>query len=70
VADDLSPQIEQTALSPSSVTVDGRVVMARPVAELIQADRYLAGKAARKLKNRGITFSKILLPGHIGEAPG
>lgn len=38
--------IEQGALGPQSVTVDGNSVTQRSIDELIKADQYLAGKSA------------------------
>lgn len=53
MADEITPeQIAAAAVSPQSVTVDGTTVTARPLAEQIEAAKYLAGrKTARKNKS-------------------
>jgi hypothetical protein len=43
---DLSEQIEADALKPQSVTNDGVSVSRRSLTEQIEADKYLASKAA------------------------
>lgn len=42
----LASQIAAAAADPASASVDGTSVTARPLSELIEADKYLAGKAA------------------------
>ena len=57
---DLAETIRQAAADPASASApDGRSATARAIGELIDADRYLAGKAA--LKSR---------PGRRGSAWG
>jgi len=63
MADDLSDQIRDAAEGPQQVTIDGQTVQERPLAELIEADRYLAGKTASDKGHRGLRFSKIVPPG-------
>jgi hypothetical protein len=43
---DLSTTIETAAGNPSSASVDGQSVNARPLTEVIEADRYLKGNDA------------------------
>lgn len=43
---DLTEAIEQAALDPASASVDGQSATARPLSDLIEADRYLRGLAA------------------------
>lgn len=71
---DLSDQIEQAAIDPSSVTVDGQIVVDKSVAERILADKYLAEKAAADLANSqggkrsgwgGMRAAQAVLPGGI-----
>lgn len=55
---DLSQAIQQTAAGPASVTIDGNTATAQDVLKQIAADRYLASKAAVKLRHRGLRFNK------------
>ena len=66
-ANDLTTAIQQAAGDPSAVTSDGISVTARPVADLIAADQYLAGKVAAKQRRRGITFTKLVTPGAVSD---
>ena len=65
MADEITPEnIVDAALSPQSATVDGNSATARPIAEIIEADRYTSGKqAVGQRTNRGIRFNKIVPPG-------
>lgn len=64
---DLTTAIEQAAADPASVTSDGISVTARSIADLIAADLYLAGKAARSKRRRGLTFTKLITPGPVSD---
>jgi hypothetical protein len=57
--------IEQGALGPQSVTVDGNNVTARPLSELIEADKYLASKSAASAGNGlfGMRVRQAVPPG-------
>lgn len=67
MADDLSQQIEDAATGPARVVSDGTDVTARPIKDLIEADKYLAAKrAAAKSKTGGIRFAKVIPPGTTG----
>lgn len=43
---DLTDTIEQAAQDPAAATSDGQSATARPIADLIAADRYLKGQQA------------------------
>lgn len=43
---DLTEHIEQAALDPASASADGQSATAVPIPDLIEADKYLAGKKA------------------------
>jgi len=60
---DLSDQIEEDAAKPSSASNDMGSVTKRPLSELIEADKYLASKAAASKAHKGLTFSKLIPPG-------
>ena len=60
---DLSTQIEADAATPLKVTTDGVTVEARGISEQIEADAYLASKAATRGKKRGLVMTKLVPPG-------
>lgn len=60
---DLSTNIEADAATPKKVTTDGVTVEARDISEQIEADQYLASKAASKGKRGGFMFRKLSPPG-------
>lgn len=66
MADDLSQEIRDAAAGPQQVTVDGQTVQQRPLAELVEADRYLASKTAAAKNHRGLRFTKLVPPGATG----
>jgi hypothetical protein len=69
-ANDLATDIAQQAVEPASTTSDGQSATGRPVADLIAADQYLAQKAARAKRRRGIYFSQLVTPGAGGGGCG
>ena len=64
-APDLSSQIQSLANSPAEVSGDAGSVKQRSVSELIEADRYLASKAAMSNPLKGLRFAKIKPPGSV-----
>lgn len=62
---DLQQTIQDAATSPASVTQDGGTTVARPIADLIAADQYLAGKTAATKPRRGLRYSRVQKPGAI-----
>lgn len=60
--DDLTQSIRDNAAAPAEASVDGRSAKQHPLPDQIEADRYLASKAAAK-KNLGIRMSKVIPPG-------
>ncbi len=66
---DLTSAIETAAGNPASTTVDGLAVNARPVAELIAADRYVKASAAAKQVKRGLRFTKLIMPAQCPADP-
>lgn len=59
---DLSADIATAATSPKSVQNGDQKVESRPVAELIEADKYLAAKTALATSPR-VLFNKLVPPG-------
>lgn len=62
-APNLSSQIQSLANGPAEVSGDAGSVKQRSVSELIEADRYLASKAAMDNPLKGLRFAKITPPG-------
>lgn len=61
---DLSTQIEEEAAKPKAAQSADASVTRRDLRELIEADRYLASKAAMSKKpQRGLTLTKLSPPG-------
>jgi hypothetical protein len=60
---EIEKSIEENALGPKSVESDGQKVEQRPIAELIEADRYLNSKKAMQKKGLGIKIAKLIPPG-------
>ena len=62
---DLEQAIRDNALQPAKASVDGQSVEQHPLKDQIEADRYLASKAAARKPGLGIKFAKIVPPGSI-----
>lgn len=57
--DDISESIESAAKSPKRVRTDAGEVEAHPLPDQIEADKYLASKAAASQKTRGLRFNQL-----------
>jgi hypothetical protein len=57
--DDVSDAIETTAKGPKRVRTDAGEVESQSLADMIEADKYLAAKAAAQTKGRGLRFNKL-----------
>ena len=62
MAEELDSTIRDNAAGPAEVSVDGQRVRQHGVKEQIEADRYLASKAASR-KKLGIRLTKVIPPG-------
>jgi len=63
---DLTPNIQSNAQSPQSVTVDGTTVSSNPLADQIEADKYLkSNDAVVGTTRRGLIITKLRPPGSI-----
>ena len=62
MAEELDSTIKQNAEGPAEVSVDGQRVRQHGVKDQIEADRYLASKAASRRK-LGIRLTKVIPPG-------
>ena len=65
VADELDNAIRQNAQGPESASADGVQVKQRSLRDVIEADKYLAGKDARRNPARAFTRVKIVPPGTV-----
>lgn len=63
MAEDLSTTIQENAQGPKRAQGDSGSVEQHPLAEQIEADRYLASKAAVKDPKRGLRLTKLVPPG-------
>ena len=61
--DELDDTIAENAKGPAKVAGDAGSVEQHPLPDQIEADRYLASKAAAKKPKRGLRFSKLVPPG-------
>lgn len=62
---DLEQAIRDNVAQPAKVSVDGQSVEQHPLKDQIEADRYLASKAAARKPGLGIKFAKIVPPGSV-----
>lgn len=62
MADELEDAIRQNASGPAKAAGDAGSVEQHKLADQIEADKYLASKAAAKTKSRGLTFNKLVPP--------
>ncbi len=63
---DLTEQIEQAAETPAAASQDGRSATARPIADLIAADKHLAAKEAAARGMNGLVFQQMKSPNALG----
>jgi len=63
VAGDLEQTIRDNAQGPAEVSGDAGTVKQHSLKEQIEADRYLASKAAVNKTKRGLKFNKLVPPG-------
>ncbi len=61
--DDLEDTIRDNAQGPAKAAGDSGSMEQHKLTDQIEADRYLASKAAAKSKRRGLTFNKFVPPG-------
>ncbi len=64
-AEDLKDEIADAASKPKKATVDGNSVEAQSLADLKEADKYLASKDAVKGRKRGFNKSVFKPPGTV-----
>ncbi len=63
MSDDLKDTIRQNAQGPAKATIDGNSAEQHSLPDQIEADRYLASKAASRKRTLGITLKKLVPPG-------
>ena len=60
MSDEVSDAIKAAAQNPQRVRTDAGEVEAHPLPDQIEADKYLAAKAAAGTKARGLRFNQIV----------
>jgi hypothetical protein len=65
MSDEVSNKLAEAAIGPKRVRTDAGEVEAHDLDQIIEADKYLAAKAATASKSRGLRFNKIIPPGTI-----
>lgn len=63
--EDLTPNITESAKAPAEFEADGVKAKAHPLPDQIEADRYLASKAAMSTRRRGVRLSRMIHPGPV-----
>lgn len=64
-SDIITDAIIENATGPARASVDGQSMDQHSLRDQIEADRYLASKAAVAGKKRGLVFSKLKPPGTV-----
>ena len=62
---DPDQSLRDAASQPAKASVDGQSVEQHPLKDQIEADRYLASKAAARKPGLGIKFAKIVPAGSV-----
>jgi hypothetical protein len=70
VATDLTSNIVANATSPQSTTTDGTTTVSQSIEQQVLADQYLAARAARKARGRGLYFSRLVMGGQVSGLGG
>jgi hypothetical protein len=60
MSDEIRDAIESTAKGPARVRTDAGEVEAQDITKQIEADKYLAAKAAASTTKRGLRFNQIV----------
>ena len=65
MSDELANKIDSVAQGPKRVRTDAGEVESQSLADMIEADKYLAGRNATAAGNahRGLRFNKLIPPG-------
>jgi len=59
MSDEIRDAIESTAKGPARVRTDAGEVEAQDISKQIEADKYLAAKAAASTASRGLRFNQL-----------
>ena len=67
MSDELANKIDTVAQGPKRVRTDAGEVESQSLADMIEADKYLAGRNATAAGNthRGLRFNKLIPPGSV-----
>jgi hypothetical protein len=63
MSDELASKIDTVAQGPKRVRTDAGEVESQSLPDMIEADKYLAGRNATAASNRGLRFNKLIPPG-------
>lgn len=66
IDNDLESRIATAAAGPAEASGDNHTIKQQPLADLVEADRYLHAKAAASMKHGGLRFTKLIMPGARG----
>ena len=67
MSDELASKIDTVAQGPKRVRTDAGEVESQSLADMIEADKYLAARNATSAGNthRGLRFNKLIPPGSV-----
>lgn len=65
MADEIKTAIEESAVGPAEVNIDGEQVKQHNLKDQIEADRYLESRAASRGGGLGIKLLKLNPPGTV-----
>jgi hypothetical protein len=67
MSDELANKIDTVAQGPKRVRTDAGEVESQSLADMIEADKYLAARNATAASNthRGLRFNKLIPPGSV-----
>jgi hypothetical protein len=63
MTDSLDEKIKKNAEGPAKASGDSGSIQQHPLADQIEADRYLSAKKAMKSKRLGLRITKLIPPG-------
>lgn len=63
MSDEVSNKLAEAAVGPKRVRTDAGEVEAHDLTQIVEADKYLAAKAAVQGKHRGLRINRLLPPG-------
>ena len=68
MAETIAEKIAESGIGPKRARGDAGEVEQHPLPDLIEADKYVAGKTAMAAKKLGVRYYKFILPDATGRA--